>query len=114
MPRAENGLVAKACGDLWPRTIRDFELNQFCPEASAILVLMAGRGAIIAAGLRRVPLPGTCIVAEGENCFELCCHSKLQINAAETICPREIRGRFWQLTLFTFCELARGHFEILA
>jgi len=36
-------------------------------------------------------LPGTCIVAEGGNCFELCCRSKLQINAAETFCQREIR-----------------------
>jgi hypothetical protein len=32
------------------RTIRNFEINQFCPEASAILALMAGRGAGTAAG----------------------------------------------------------------
>jgi hypothetical protein len=91
------------------RVVGNFEINQFCPEASAILALMAGM-ALEQPRLRRVPLPGTCMVAEGENCLELCCHSKLQINAAETFCRREIRDSGDSPSPL----LWRGHFEILA
>ena len=92
------------------RVVGHFEINQFCPEASAILALVVGT-ALEQPRLRRVPLPGTCMVAEGENCLELCCHLKLQINAAETFCRREIRDCGDSLR---YCELWRGHSEILA
>src|SRR6266576_6119729 len=88
MPRT-NGLVAEAVATFGAPVVGNFEINQFCPEASAILALVVGT-ALEQPRLRRVPLPGTCMVAEGENCLELCCHSKLQINAAETFCRREI------------------------
>jgi hypothetical protein len=106
-PRREMLGLQKPVATFGVRIIRNFQVDQFRPEASAIPVLMAGARRGKAAEPKRVPLPGTCVVAESENCFEFCCHSKQQINATETSCQRFDDSIVWRRTLSAFPSWGR-------